>query len=492
MDEPVLGTPAITEVDPVFETTPPVEADNGVSDLLAEAELAATSGQIFNPPGSNAIELYLSALELAPGDAEITAQLDAIIEQALGMAESAVLERRTEEAASALQRVALARPDNSRLPFLNAQLAQMQLRSYLDDARLSIRESRFEDARQAIDGARSVSIADSSEIDAVANELSTALSDQRVDEVLEKANSRLQEGLLIAPSNDNARFFYELALSNDPGNATAQQGLIVIAGKLVLQARAQIDTQNFDEADALLADARRLDPSSSELAASTAALQTARDRLEQERAAAVQRAAEERAAQQAAAERRAAEERAAEEQRLADERAAEEQRLADERAAKEREIAEQQAAAAVAEPVTEPVQELVGEDSEAVASVAEVPEAITAGATEPVDAESTQQSESALAEEAPVPVSTLQRIKYVAPRYPRSAERRRVSGWVDVMFYVDIDGSVTNVSVPNSFPGDTFVASAVRAVEGWKFEPVIENGVAVQKRTAIRMMFALQ
>jgi len=456
VEEPVLGTPSITEVDPVFETTPTVEADNGVSDFLEEAELAATAGQIFNPPGSNAIELYLSALELAPGDAEITAQLDAIIEQTLGMAESAVLERRTEEAASALQRVALAHPDNSRLPFLNAQLAQMQLRNYLDDARLSIRESRFEDARHAIDGARSVTVADSPEIDAVANELSTALSDQRVDEVLEKANSRLQEGLLIAPSNDNARFFYELVLSNDPGNTAAQQGLIVIAGKLVLQARAQIDAQNFDEADALLADARRLDPSSSELTASTAALQTARDRLEQERAAA-QRAADERATQQAAAK----------------ERAAEEQRAADERAEKEREIAEQQAAAAAA-------------------SAAPVPEAITAGATEPIDVESSQQSEPALAEEAPVPVSSLQRTRYVAPRYPRGAERRRVSGWVDVAFYVDIDGSVTNISVPNSYPGDTFVASAVRAVKGWKFEPVIENGIAIQKRTAIRMMFALQ
>jgi len=507
VEESVLGVPAFTELDPVFETVAPVEIDTGVGRLLEEARLATAAGQIFNPPESNAIELYLSALQLAPDNAEISTELDAVIEQTLGMAESAMLERRIEDATAALQSVTLARPDNSRLPFLNAQLAQMQLRNYLDDARLSIRESRFEDARNALDSARSVAVADAPEIDAVEGELSSALSDQRVGDVLEQANARLQEGLLIAPSNDNARYYFELALSNDPGNTAAQQGLAVIAGKLVLQARAQIDAQNFDEADALLADARHLDPSSSELATSTAALQTARERLEQERAAAEQKAADELAAKQAAAEKRAADELAAQqlaaEKRAADERAAAEQRAADERAAKEREIAEQQAAAAAAEPVSE--------EAAAETAAEPEPELQAIEATESTDADTlnddstiadaddatndvltTQPADQVSTAMAPVPVSSLQRTKYVAPKYPRGAQRRRVTGWVDVVFTVDTDGSVTDISVRVSEPGDTFAASATRAVEAWKFEPVVENGVAVQKRAAVRMMFALE
>ncbi len=513
MEEPILSTPSITEVDPVFETEAPGEIDTGVSDLLEDARLAANAGQIFSPSGSNAIELYLSALQLAPNDTVIGTELDAIIEQTLGMAESAMLERRIEDAAAALQSVALARPDNSRLPFLNAQLAQMQLRSYLDEARAGIRESRFEDARNALGGARSVAVDDTPEIDAVEDELSAALSDQRVDDVLAKANTRLQEGLLIAPSNDNARYYYELALSNDPGNTAAQQGLAVIAGKLVLQARAQIDALNFDEADALLADARHLDPSSSELATSTAALQTARDRLEQERAAAEQKAADDRAARQAAAKQRAADERAAaeqrvaDEQRAADERAAAEQRAADQTAANEREIAEQQAAAAAAEPVQEPVSEEAAAETTAEAEpelqAMEAPESTDAAALGAdltiADADdatndvlTTQPSEQISTAVAPVPVSSLQRTKYVAPKYPRAAQRRNVTGWVDVIFTVDVDGSVTDISVRGSEPGDTFVASATKAVEGWEFEPIVENGVAVRKRTAVRMMFAFQ
>ena len=451
VEETAFGKPSFSEADPEFETAPPA----GVSDLLEEARLATTAGQIFNPPGGNAIELYWSALQISPDDAEIAAELNAVIEQSLSLAESAMLERRVEDATAALQRIALVRPDNSRLPFLNAQLAQIQLRNYLDDARLSIRESRFEDARFALDGARSLVVADTSEIDAVVAELSDALSSQRVDDVLQKANARLEEGSLIAPSNDNARYYYELALSNDPANTVARQGLAVIASKLVLQARTQIDERNFAEADALLADARRLDPSSSELITSTTALQTARDQLAQQRAAADKRAADKRAADKLAAERAAAEQRAA----------------------NERELAEQQAAAPNAEPVAA--------DASATDESSSV-DADTAAAVAP------QQSQTAFHEDAPVAVSSLQRIKYIAPKYPRAAQRRGVSGWVDVVFTVDIDGSVTNVSVRNSNPGDTFVASTTRAVEAWVFEPVIENGVATQKRAAIRMMFALE
>jgi protein TonB len=80
----------------------------------------------------------------------------------------------------------------------------------------------------------------------------------------------------------------------------------------------------------------------------------------------------------------------------------------------------------------------------------------------------------------------------VAPKYPRNAQRRGISGWVDVVFTVDIDGTVSTVTVRDSDPGTTFVDAATNAVEGWEFEPVIENGVAVQKRAAVRMMFAIE
>jgi len=515
-DEPVVeedalaGSPTITEDVPVFETDVITPQDSGVDDLIDEAQLAANAGQIFNPPGGNAIELYLSALELAPGDPVAEAGLNDVIEQALAMAETALLERRSEDVVAALQRVELANPDNPRLPFLNAQLAQIQLRNYLDDARLAIRESRFEDAQLALNGASSLAVTDASEIDAVSGELSNALSAQRVDDVLVQANARLEEGNLIAPSNDNARFYYELALSIDPDSAAARQGLTVVASKLVLQARAQIDAGDFDAADALLIDSRRLDPSSAELAASAVVLAAARDRRLQdarraeeqrvaaekaaeERAAADQAAAELAAAELAAAEQVAAEQAAAElaaAEQAAAEQAASEQAVTDQSTADEQQSGLAEAAAAIVVASAVP-----GNDAEAIDATPRAANDSPASDTqEPpqVAAVLPQQATPSARVEGPVSVSSLKRTKYVAPKFPRAAQRRNLSGWVDIIFTVDIDGTVADISIRDSDPGDVFVNAATNAIEDWEFEPVIEDGVAVQKRAAVRLMFALE
>jgi protein TonB len=91
-----------------------------------------------------------------------------------------------------------------------------------------------------------------------------------------------------------------------------------------------------------------------------------------------------------------------------------------------------------------------------------------------------------------VPVSQLTRINYVGPEYPRAARRRNVQGSVDVGFVVTTDGRVRSLTVLSSDPGDTFDQAALDAVEQWRFEPVMENGAAVEKRTAVRLAFNLQ
>ena len=94
--------------------------------------------------------------------------------------------------------------------------------------------------------------------------------------------------------------------------------------------------------------------------------------------------------------------------------------------------------------------------------------------------------------EKPVAISSLTRTKYYAPKYPRVAQRRNLSGWVSIEFTVALDGSVRDVEVRDSEPVEVFDNAAIRAVEKWKFEPILENGVAVEKRAGVRMMFALE
>ncbi len=464
---PATDTPQ-PSVESVVETELPAAA--AVDTWLDDARLANDSGRIFNPPGDNAIELYLEALVADPGNTTIESELAEVIVQALSMAEAAILERRVGDAAAALARVSLAEPDNPRLPFLTAQVQEMQFRAHLDEARIAIRDARFEDAAQSISNARSLDAPDLDALAAVEQELTAARSAQQVDSVLEQANTRLEEGNLIAPANDNARYYYELVLSNEPDNAAARQGLTAVGSKLVLRARAEIDSGNFATAEAILADARRVDPSSAELAASTRALEDARQRVIDQRR-------QEEAARQAAAERDAANRQAAERLR-AERQAALEATLTVGDQSTPATAGQQPGSPAAGIPAAAAGQ--VG-NTGAGSSSSAGPDRAAASASRPRPAEQT-----------PVAISSLTRTKYVAPKYPRTAERRGLSGWVDVIFTVTPDGTVGTVLIRDSEPDDVFVSAATRAVERWEFEPIIENGVAVERRVGVRLMFAIE
>ena len=89
-------------------------------------------------------------------------------------------------------------------------------------------------------------------------------------------------------------------------------------------------------------------------------------------------------------------------------------------------------------------------------------------------------------------ISSFTRTNYVPPVYPRGAQRRNISGAVELEFTVDTNGAVTDIQVLSSVPGDTFNQAAMDAVKKWRFEPVVENGRPVGKRTAVRLSFDLQ
>lgn len=449
-DESIDSTPPVTESPVVQETETPVQTEAAVVDTGTDGETLDVSVQV---------------------------------DDAIADAESALLESRVDDASAALELLGRIDPANERLPFLTAQLAQIQLRTYLLDARTAIRESRFEDATAILAAARSLNLPDSAEVEAAELELSSAQAEQQAQDVLALANARLEEGNLLSPPNDNARYYFQLALSADPENLAAQQGLSVIASKLATQARTATDDGDLDGAEALLVESNALDPDNSELAAAIVALADKRAAIEAER-------------REAEARRRAQDEQRAAEARAAAEREAEQERAA----------AAAAAAAAVAPPIKEaaalpeeqPAESTTGDTAGSAVVDAETTDG--SPAAEPVAAEpaATQNATPvvdtpvAASEPTPTTVSDLNRVKYVAPKYPRAAQRRNLSGWVDVIFTVDKAGLVTDISIRGSEPGDTFVTAAVRAVEKWEFEPVVENGRTVEKRVGVRMMFALE
>ena len=458
---------SVSEPDSAFGTSSALSGVAGATfdELLEMARSARDAGHIYNPPVANAIELFLAAETVAPSDANIDAELAATLDEALGMAETALLERRIDEATAALAQVTFADPAHQRLPFLNAQLAEVQLRGYLDDARSALRESRFEDASTALAGARSLDGADRTKIDALAAEVKTARSARRSDATLTLATQQFEKGMLVLPANDNARYYFELVLNIDPDSLAARQGLSAIASELILQARAQIDIGKFDAAEKLLGDVRSLDPSSAALAASKKALLEARESAPtSSRPSQVDRLAI--AQGPSGTQRQTPAPRPRPVVRTPEPRP-------DTSAATETADDNQAGAAPI-------------EDSDDFAGAAAADAGSDAGQDD------TAQNLPPPVPDRPVAVSSLVRTKYVAPRYPRSAQRRKLSGWVDVEFTLTLDGTVTNVDVTESTPGNTFVDAAIRAVEGWEFKPVFDDGIAVERRAAVRMMFAIE
>ncbi|HET6630696.1 MAG TPA: TonB family protein [Woeseiaceae bacterium] len=468
--------------------------------IVDEARIARDAGELIAPPESNAVELYLAARAMAPEQPVIATELDAVIEQVLAMAETALLAERTDDAAAALRMVRLANPDNPRLPFLDAQLNELELRSELAAARAAIRENRFEDAATALAAAEELAGTKTAELDLLAEELATARSEQQVDEVLTLANERLNDNALTEPSNDNARYYYELVLSSDPQNVAAQQGLAAVASKLVLRARNAIDEGRLGDAEHHLADARELDPDSSELTASVQALATAR-------------AAEAEAARQAELEAQAAARAAQEAQALAASPSGETGLAAETTPASGTAtgpaLAAETTPAAAAGTLDTTADDagagvrLAGSDAGALGLVA-APDGSTAaqsgsgdfenGMTANAGAGKTAGPAAAAANPEPeyVPISSLTRTNYVVPEYPRGAQRRNITGHVDISFTVTADGRVKNIGILDSEPGDEFDEAATEAVAQWRFEPPLENGVPVDRRVAVRLAFDLE
>jgi len=80
----------------------------------------------------------------------------------------------------------------------------------------------------------------------------------------------------------------------------------------------------------------------------------------------------------------------------------------------------------------------------------------------------------------------------VEPTYPMRAAQRGITGWVELMFTIGKAGNVKSPVVTASHPGTVFDGAALKAVAKWRYNPKIEDGVAVERPgIRIRLRFDL-
>ena len=102
------------------------------------------------------------------------------------------------------------------------------------------------------------------------------------DQYLDKGQAYLRAGKITGAGDDNAEAQFKAALKADPDNDKAKAGLGQVAGALIVQANAAMESGQMQDAKKLLDAAAELAPKSADLAAARSRLAASRSRPEPE------------------------------------------------------------------------------------------------------------------------------------------------------------------------------------------------------------------
>lgn len=75
----------------------------------------------------------------------------------------------------------------------------------------------------------------------------------------------------------------------------------------------------------------------------------------------------------------------------------------------------------------------------------------------------------------------------VNPEYPRRALQRGIEGWVQLQFTISAAGTTKDIRIVDAAPKKVFDEAARQAVARWRYNPRVENGVAVE-RVGVRIL----
>jgi protein TonB len=126
------------------------KAQAEVAALLAQADAAFKTEKFVASDGSSAAELYRAVLKVDASSKVAAAGYDRAIDQGLRGAEKSLLAGKLTDAGNTAEAVRLLAPDNSRLEFLNAQIAREMARVNADASQRQALEARQAQIRAAL------------------------------------------------------------------------------------------------------------------------------------------------------------------------------------------------------------------------------------------------------------------------------------------------------------------------------------------------------
>ena len=453
--------------------------DAALENLLARADKALAAGALVTPPTENAAELYREALKRNARDPRAVNGLEQVIERLLAAAETELQHQHLDVAQQLTEQARAISPDHVRVAFIAAQIGAERERAVLNKAQRAAAGGDVAGALATLDDAAHGGHR-STLVEEARAQLAQKQLDARVADYLSRGREALARGALIAPPEDNARFYFESARALAPGDAGVQQSMQELITRLQSEAHQALAAKNTEQADIWIAAAAALGAGPAQMSALRGETQQLRASAHSEGLKQLAAAFNERLehgallepatdsarfyltqlTQQAADDPATQRARSAYGTRVLDE--ARNALRSQDFAGTRRWLAEARAASADA------------------AGVAALDAAL-----------STAQDEAQHAANY-VDASSLTRIRYVAPQFPDIARTRGIDGWVDLRFVVGADGAVSDVAVVGAQPAGVFEQAAVDAVRHWRYQAVVHDGQSVSQRARVRLRFTVQ
>jgi TonB family protein len=455
--------------------------DAALESLLARADQALAAGALVAPPTENAAELYREALKRNARDPRALNGLEQVIDRLLTAAEAELQQQHLDAAQQLTEQARAIRPDHARVAFLAAQIGAQRERAVLNKAQRAAAGGDVAGALATLEDAahgehRSTLVEEAREQLALAQRQ----LDSRVADYLSRGHAALGRGALIAPEEDNARFYIESARALAPGDAAVQQSMQELITRLEDEARQALAAGNAEQAELWIAAAAGLGADPVQVSALRSEAQQLRSATRSEDLTRLSAAFNERLAhgalldpatdsahfyltqlmQQAADDPATQRARSAYGARVLDE--ARNALRAQDLPGTRRWLTEARAASADA------------------AGIAALDAALAAAQDEAQHAASY------------VDASSLTRIRYVAPQFPDIARARGIDGWVDLQFVVGTDGAVGDVAVVGAQPAGIFEQAALDAVRHWRYQPALHDGRTVSQHARVRLRFTVQ
>jgi TonB family protein len=450
--------------------------DDVLEDLLARAAGALSGGALVAPPGASAADLYRQAQQRRPSDPRGANGLEKVIDRLLSTAEAQLLAQHLEEAQRLTDQARAIKPDHVRAAFLMAQIAKERERAVLAQARQAASSGDTEQALSVLEGAS----AHSSVITEARQELQQKRIDERVRDYLRRANERMRGGELLEPVQDNAGFYIESARALAPENVEVKQTREQFLTRLVSEAHKSLAAGNAQQGERWTQAAMEAGVAANEIAALKLETEHVRASVRTDALARLALLVNERLSQG----------------RVLDPTAdSAKYYLTQLEQADPAHPSTQGARHAFAGRALEEAKSATGRQDYAGAQrwLSEAHEAGADQASINAINETIRAAQQA-ATQAPevAPAAALRRTHYVPPEYPAAAQKDALSGWVDVDFTVNTDGSVSDITVTGAQPRGVFEQPAMNAVRKWRYQPFLLDGQPINQRARVRVRFALQ